>query len=73
SSEKIIFEKLSLIWGVKSLFYYIIVFTFDTVVDFKRFEKKNGFLNTNDYVVNLTSMPVEAKGMENTLRVSQIK
>ncbi|WP_347172760.1 pyruvate kinase [Polaribacter uvawellassae] len=73
SSEKRILAKMSLLWGVKSFFYNRNVSTDDTVVDINRIAKENGFVNTNDFVVNLTSMPVEAKGMVNTLRVSQIK
>ena len=73
SSEKRILPKMSLLWGVKSFFYDKNVSTDDTVVDINRIAKEKGFVNTNDFVVNLTSMPVEAKGMVNTLRVSQIK
>jgi len=73
SSEKRILPKMSLLWGVKSFFYDKNVSTDDTVVDINRIAKEKGFVNTNDFVVNLTSMPVEVKGMVNTLRVSQIK
>lgn len=73
SSEKRILTKMSLLWGVKSFFYDRDVSTDDTVKDINRIAKEKGFVKTNDFVINLTSMPVEAKGMVNTLRVSQIK
>jgi pyruvate kinase len=73
SSEKRILAKMSLLWGVRSFFYDKNVSTDDTVVDINLIAKKRGYVATNDYVINLTSMPVEAKGMVNTLRVSQIK
>tara|TARA_R110002124_G_scaffold89643_5_gene229198 strand:- start:20916 stop:22343 length:1428 start_codon:yes stop_codon:yes gene_type:complete len=73
SSEKRILTKMSLLWGVKSFFYDKNVSTDDTVVDINNIAKEKGFVKANDFVVNLTSMPVEAKGMVNTLRVSQIK
>ena len=73
SSERRILNKMSLLWGVKSLFYDKNVSTDDTVVDINQIAKEKGFVKANDYVINLTSMPVEAKGMVNTLRVSQIK
>ena len=73
SSERRILNKMSLLWGVKSLFYDKNVSTDDTVVDINQIAKEKGFVKANDFVINLTSMPVEAKGMVNTLRVTQIK
>ena len=34
--------------------------------------KEHGFVTPEDYVINLTSMPVKEKGMVNTMRVTQI-
>ena len=34
--------------------------------------KAGGFVEDGDLVINLTAMPITAKGMVNTLRVSQI-
>jgi pyruvate kinase len=73
SSEIRILAKMSLLWGVKSFYYDKNVSTDDTVVDINNIAKEKGFVKVNDYVINLTSMPVEAKGMVNTLRISQIK
>ena len=73
SSEKRILTKMSLLWGVQSFFYDRDVSTDDTVKDINKIAKDKGFVQSNDFVINLTSMPVEAKGMVNTLRVSQIK
>ena len=73
SNERRILAKMSLLWGVKAFFYYKNVSTDDTVVDINKIAKSRGFLAPNDFVINLTSMPVEAKGMVNTLRVTQIK
>jgi pyruvate kinase len=64
---------MSLLWGVRSLFYDKNVSTDDTVLHINKIAKDKGFVKANDYVINLTSMPVEEKGMVNTLRVSQIK
>jgi len=73
SSERRILAKMSLLWGVKSFYYDKNVSTDDTVVDINKIAKQKGHVKANDFVINLTSMPVEAKGMVNTLRVSQIK
>ena len=72
SSEKRILGKLNLLWGVKAFYYDKNLSTDDTVVDINKISKEKGFVNTGDLMINLTSMPVEAKGMVNTLRVSAI-
>ena len=35
--------------------------------------KEKGFVNSGDLVINLTSMPVEDRGMVNTMRISEVK
>ena len=72
SSEKRILGKLNLLWGVKAFYYDKNLSTDDTVVDINKISKEKGFVKTGDLMINLTSMPVEAKGMVNTLRVSAI-
>jgi pyruvate kinase len=34
---------------------------------------KKGYLKTGDMVISLAAMPLEKKGMVNTLRVSEVK
>jgi len=72
SSEKRILGKLNLLWGVKAFFYDKNLSTDDTVVDINKISKEKGYVKEGDLMINLTSMPVEAKGMVNTLRVSEI-
>ena len=72
SSEKRILGKLNLLWGVKAFYYDKNLSTDDTVVDINRISKEKGYVEEGDLMINLTSMPVEAKGMVNTLRVSEI-
>ena len=72
SSEKRILGKLNLLWGVKAFYYDKDLSTDDTVVDINKISKEKGFVKQGDLMINLTSMPVEAKGMVNTLRVSEI-
>ncbi|MDG2193664.1 MAG: pyruvate kinase [Polaribacter sp.] len=73
SSERRILSKMSLLWGVKSFYYNRNVSTDDTVVDINNIAKTKGFLKASDHVINLTAMPVKAKGMVNTLRITEIK
>ena len=72
TSERRILGKLNLLWGVKAFYYDKNLSTDDTVVDINRISKEKGFVQSGDLMIKLTSMPVEAKGMVNTLRVSEI-
>ena len=72
TSERRILGKLNLLWGVKAFYYDKNLSTDDTVVDINRISKEKGYVEEGDLMINLTSMPVEAKGMVNTLRVSEI-
>jgi len=72
SSEKRILGKLNLLWGVKAFYYDKKLSTDDTVVEINKITKEIGFVEEGDLMINLTSMPVEAEGMVNTLRVSEI-
>ncbi len=72
TSNKRILSRLSLLWGVKSFYYDRYVSTDETVKDVNRIACEKGFVQENDYLINLAAMPVKEKGMVNTLRVSQI-
>ncbi len=72
TSNKRILSRLSLLWGVKSFYYDRYVSTDETVKDVNQIAFDKGFVQENDYLINLAAMPVKEKGMVNTLRVSQI-
>jgi len=67
-----ILAMLNLLWGVKAQFYDKLVSTDDTVEDINKITLEENYAEKGDYVINLTSMPVQAKGMVNTLRISQL-
>jgi len=73
STDKRILGKLNLLWGVKAFFYDKNLSTDDTVDDINNIAKEKGFVKSGDLIINLASMPSEARGMVNTLRVSEIK
>ncbi|HHC79500.1 MAG TPA: pyruvate kinase [Flavobacteriia bacterium] len=72
SSNKRILAMLNLLWGVKALYYDKLVSTDDTVEDINRIATEKGYCKQGDFVINLTSMPVQAKGMVNTLRICKV-
>ncbi|HSD15577.1 MAG TPA: pyruvate kinase [Flavobacterium sp.] len=73
TSNKRILTQLNLLWGVNAFFYDKFVSTDDTIDDINTICKEKGFVKIGDMLVNLAAMPVTAKGMVNTLRISEIE
>lgn len=73
TSNKRILTQLSLLWGVNAFYYDKFESTDKTVEDVNLIAKDKKLVASNDFVINLASMPIENKGMVNTLRVSEIK
>ena len=64
--------QLNLLWGVKAFFYDGTESTDRTIEEINKIAVENNLLQKDDKVINLTSMPIEKKGMVNTVRVSKI-
>jgi len=73
TSNKNILSRLSLLWGVKGIYYDKFVSTDDTVEDVNQIAHDRGFVEQGDYLINLAAMPIVKKGMVNTLRVSVVE
>ena len=65
--------QLSLLWGVTAYYYDKFDSTDQTIKDINQHVVDHKYAKKSDYVINLASMPIEEKGMVNTLRVSKIK
>ncbi len=72
SDNSRVLAQLNLLWGVKAQFYDKMVSTDNTVEDLNKITLEKQYAEKGDFVINLTSMPVKAKGMVNTLRISQL-
>ena len=72
TSNKKILNQLNLLWGVKTFYYNNLKSTDKTVEEINQIALEKGFVEKEDYVVNLAAMPIKSKGMVNTLRVSTI-
>ena len=72
TSNKKILTQLNLLWGVKAFYYDGTESTDSTVEEINKIALENNYLQKDDKVINLTSMPIDKKGMVNTLRVSKI-
>lgn len=73
TSNKRILTQLSLLWGVNSFYYDKFSSTDETIKDINKIAEKKGYLVQGDFAINLAAMPIEEKGMVNTLRVSEIE
>ena len=72
TSNRKILNQLNLLWGVKTFYYNNLNSTDKTVEEINRLALEKGYVEKDDFVVNLTAMPIKSKGMVNTLRVSTI-
>ena len=72
TSNKRILTQLSLLWGVESFYYDKFVSTDETIEDVNAMACKQGFLEIGDMLISLAAMPIQEKGMVNTLRVTEI-
>jgi pyruvate kinase len=64
---------LSLVWGVRGFYYDKYESTDKTMEDLKNILKRNGFVKTDDLVINTASMPLIEKGRTNMLRLSMVE
>ena len=54
------------------LYYDKFVSTDETVEDVNKIALKKGYLEAGDMVISLAAMPIQEKGMVNTLRVTEV-
>ncbi|WP_406685218.1 pyruvate kinase [Seonamhaeicola sp. MEBiC1930] len=73
TSNKRILTRLSLLWGVQAFYYDRFVSTDETIEDVNKLACQKGFVDTGDMLISLAAMPIQDKGMVNTLRVTEIK
>lgn len=72
TSNKRILTQLSLLWGVKAFYYDKFVSTDETIEDVNGIACQKGYLEVGDMLISLAAMPIQDKGMVNTLRVTEI-
>jgi len=68
-----ILTTLNLVWGVKGFFYDKHVSTDHTIEDIKNFLKENELVKTNDYIINISSIPLNEKGKSNMIKLSVVE
>lgn len=73
TSNKRILTQLNLLWGVRAFYYDKFVSTDETMRDVNAIACKKGYLEEGDMLISLAAMPIQDKGMVNTLRITEIK
>ena len=70
TSNRKLLSQLNLLWGVRT-FYYDENFETDRMIEeVNLIAQEKGYVEKGDYLVNLTYVPIQKKGMVNTLRIS---
>ena len=64
---------LSLIWGVIGFYYNNLDSTDTTIEDTQQILITEKIIRSGDFVINIASMPIKAKGMTNMLKLEKIK
>ncbi len=73
TSNKLILNMLNLLWGVRAYYHKSDeTSTDETVIRVNRFLHKLKFVNEGDIVINLNAMPINDKGLTNSLRMTYI-
>jgi pyruvate kinase len=73
TSNRKILTQLNLVWGVQGFYYDKMVSTDDTIADIKHWLKQQALVQKGDLIINIASMPIEAKGNTNMLKLSYIE
>lgn len=66
------FNPIEFALGVESFYYDKFVSTDETIDDVNSMACKKGYLDVGDMLISLAAMPIQDKGMVNTLRVTEI-
>jgi pyruvate kinase len=64
---------LTLVWGVRVFFYDRVVSTDETILELQDLLKQGGFVNTNDIIINLASIPLGEQGRTNMIKLGRVR
>ncbi|MCC7233560.1 MAG: pyruvate kinase [Bacteroidia bacterium] len=63
---------LSLVWGVRGFYYDRNVSTNETIEDLQDILQSKGYIRKGDIIINLASIPLEAQGRTNMIKLSRV-
>ncbi|HFX17915.1 MAG TPA: pyruvate kinase, partial [Flavobacteriales bacterium] len=67
-----ILNSLALLWGVVPFYYNKMLSTDETIKDIEQIACQNDYLHEGEMMVSIFSMPLQKKGMVNTIRITQV-
>ncbi|MDX2061647.1 MAG: pyruvate kinase [Bacteroidia bacterium] len=73
SSNRALLTQLSLVWGVRCLYYDRFVGTHETIEDTVAILKANGLVAVGDVVVSTASIPLQARGRTNMVKFTVVE
>ncbi|MFZ6050724.1 pyruvate kinase [Halocola ammonii] len=71
TGNKKILSMMSLVWGVRAIYYDKMVSTDHTIADIKYILKKKGHIEEGDLIINIASMPISEMGMSNMVKLTK--
>ncbi|MCB0820007.1 MAG: pyruvate kinase [Bacteroidetes bacterium] len=72
TGNRSLLNTLSLIWGVRGFYYDKMVSTDHTIMDIKNILKKDGFVEQDQLIINVASIPMHEFGKSNMLKLSYV-
>lgn len=72
TSNQSILNTVNLVWGVKGFYYDDQSSTDKTFDDLEKILVDKGYIEKGDHFINIASMPIEAKGKTNTIKLNQV-
>lgn len=72
SSNKRVITMLNLLWGVRAYYYDSDKSTDETIIQVNKMTKELGYVEEEDFVINLNATPADEFGKTNTLRLTTI-
>jgi pyruvate kinase len=73
TSNKGIINSMSLVWATRAYYYDKATSTDDTIADVEAILKRDGHVQTGDIFIVMASMPIQAKGKTNLIKVNVVK
>jgi pyruvate kinase len=70
SRNKDLLNRLSLLWGVRGLYYERFKSTDETISDIEQLLKQNGYLHPGELFISLASIPIEDRQRVNMMKIS---
>jgi pyruvate kinase len=72
TGNRALLNTLSLIWGVRGFYYDKMVSTDHTITDLKNILKAAGYVNQDELIINVASIPMHEFGKSNMLKISYV-